>query len=91
MFQTTGRSAYREKGTLAGVDLERNPELIERPEISTLAACAEWDSFGGNALADADKVRKISRAINIGNKNSSTPANGEADRIEFLNRLKALL
>lgn len=91
VFQTTGRSAYREKGKLAGVDLERNPELIERPEISTLAACAEWDSFGGNALADADKVRKISRAINIGNKNSGTPANGEADRIEFLNRLKALI
>ena len=90
-FQTTGRAAYRDKGRLAGVDLEGDPSLIEKPEISMLAACAEWDSFSGNGLADADKIRKISRAINRGNANSTSEANGESDRIELFEKLRRLL
>ena len=56
-----------------------------------LAACAEWDSFNGNGLADADKIRKISRAINRGNANSTSEANGEIDRIELFEKLRRLL
>lgn len=82
-FQTTGRDAYTARGKLAGVDLANHPELIEDPQISLLAACAEWKDSGCNALADASQIRKISRAINVGNANSSTPANGEADRIAW--------
>ena len=90
-FQTTGRGSYRDKGQLAGVDLEGDPSLIEKPEISMLAACAEWNSFGGNALADADKIKKISRAINRGDANSTTAANNEDDRIERFEKLRRLL
>ena len=90
-FQTTGRGSYRDKGQLAGVDLEGDPSLIEKPEISMLAACAEWNSFGGNALADADKIKKISRAINRGDANSTTAANNEDDRIARFEKLRLLL
>ncbi len=91
VFQTTGRSAYRAKGKLAQVDLEGNPSLIEDPAISMLAACAEWADFNGNALADADEVRRISRAINLGNRNSRSKANGEDDRVALVSRLLDLL
>ena len=80
-FQTTGRNSYTAKGKLAKCDLGNHPELIEDPQISLLAACAEWKESGCNAFADAGLIRKISRAINIGNANSATPANGEAERV----------
>jgi predicted chitinase len=89
IFQTTGRSQYREKGERANVDLEGNPDLIEDPAISMIAACAEWEHLKCNALADNDDVKRISRGINRGNVNAGTPANGEADRINFLKRAKA--
>lgn len=91
VFQTTGRSAYRAKGELAHVDLEGNPSLIEDPAVSVLAACAEWADFNGNAMADADEVRRISRAINLGNRNSRSKANGEDDRAALVGRLLDLL
>lgn len=81
-FQTTGKDAYRAKGQLAGIDLEGQPSLIDDPQVSLLAACAEWKESGCNGFADAGQIRKISRAINRGNANASSPANGEADRIE---------
>lgn len=86
-FQTTGRNAYTAKGKLAKVDLAGHPELIEDPQISLLAACAEWKESGCNAFADAGQIRKISRAINVGNANSTTPANGEADRIAWHDKI----
>ncbi|MER9206161.1 MULTISPECIES: hypothetical protein [unclassified Mesorhizobium] len=82
-FQTTGRDAYTAKGKLAKVDLANHPELIEDPQTSLLAACAEWKGSGCNAFADAGLIKKISRAINVGNANSATQANGEADRIAW--------
>ena len=86
-FQTTGRNSYTAKGKLAKVDLGNHPELIEDPQISLLAACAEWKESGCNAFADAGLIRKISRAINIGNANSATPANGEAERITWYDKI----
>ena len=80
-FQTTGKDAYKAKGILAGVDLGGKPELIDDPMISLLAACAEWKDSGCNGFADNGLIRKISRAINRGNANATSPANGEADRI----------
>ena len=86
-FQTTGRNSYTAKGKLAKVDLGNHPELIEDPQISLLAACAKWKESGCNAFADAGLIRKISRAINIGNANSATPANGEAERITWYDKI----
>jgi predicted chitinase len=90
-FQTTGRNAYRDKGKLAKVDLEGNPKLIEDPLITLLAACAEWDDLGCNALADKDEIRKISRGINRGSVNSKFPANGEEERIKWFKKISKVL
>jgi predicted chitinase len=90
-FQTTGRSAYRRMGLLAVVDLETHPELIEDPRVSVLAACAEWDALKANSLADRGEIKKISRGINIGNPNSTTPANGEEDRIALQRKIAQIL
>lgn len=91
VFQTTGRSAFRAKGKLAKVDLEGNPKLIEDPRISLLAAVAEWSELGCNKLADGDEIKKISRGINRGDKNSKTKANGEQDRIDWHQRISDAL
>lgn len=91
VFQTTGKESFRQKGAAAGVDLVAHPELIDDPNISLITACAEWKQLNCNALADAGQVRKISRGINRGDVNSSTAANGEADRIQMTTRLIAIL
>ena len=91
IFQTTGRSAYKEKGDRAGIDLAGDPDLIEIPANSMLTACAEWNDLSGNELADNDEFKKISRGINLGNVNSSTKANGEEDRRDLLDKIKSAL
>ena len=96
-FQTTGRENFERTAkrlkTELGIDadLGANPELIEDVSISMRAACLEWRDLDGNALADADDVRRISRGINRGNVNATKPANGEAERIAMLAKVKAAL
>lgn len=91
IFQTTGRLAYKEKGERAGIDLAGRPDLIEIPSNSMLTACFEWKDLGANELADNDDLKRISRGVNLGDKNSGTKANGEEDRGKLLKRIKPLL
>jgi putative chitinase len=84
IFQLTGRNNYRTMGAKLGKDLEGNPELAENPEISVLTALEYWKSRGLSALADKDDVKAITKKINGG-------YNGLADRIEYLNRAKAII
>jgi putative chitinase len=51
-IQLTGRENYRRVGHAIGVPLEDKPELIERLDVSALAAGYFWASNGLNALAD---------------------------------------
>ena len=66
LIQVTGLSNYRAVGQELGLDLVGLPELLERPEIATLAAAWYWSSQGLNELADAGKFQDIGSIINTG-------------------------
>lgn len=85
-LQTTGRYNYAKVGAKIGVDLENNPSLIEDPLISLKAALVEWNGHNLNRYADTGKGAAISRAINRGNPASTKPANGEADRAQWVKK-----
>jgi putative chitinase len=72
-------------------DFEAEPERLAEPLWAMLSAADYWDEHGLNVLADADRFIAIGRAINRGNRNSTKPANGEADRIARWERAKKAL
>ncbi len=90
-IQTTGRANYRTDGATLGIDLERHPEIVAMPSIGLLTSCLYWSRTGLNALADADDGVAIGRSINRGNPRATKPANGEAERIAFTARVRALV
>jgi putative chitinase len=65
-IQLTGRANYRAFGRRAGIAFERHPEIVALPSIGLLVACLYWDSRNLNALADADDLEAVTRAINGG-------------------------
>jgi predicted chitinase len=97
IFQTTGRENYKKLGKRMqdrfgmGEGLGDSPDLIEDLRLSLRASGFEWEDMDANALADAGLVKKISRGLNRGNPNSTKPANGEAERIALLGKIKGLL
>lgn len=84
IFQLTGRSNYAYYGKLLGLDLEGNPELAAKPEVSVQIACTYWDRKGLNAWADKDDVKAITYRLNGGYNNLAT-------RVLYLERAKKLL
>lgn len=81
VFQTTGKDNYREVGKKLGLDLLKNPELLETPQLAMKAAFFYWDKHKLNGLADADDIVTITRIINGGK-------NGLEDRKIILRDLK---
>jgi putative chitinase len=77
IFQLTGRANYRRYGALLGHDLEAEPELAMRPDISLAIAFAYWRERSLNARADADDIAGVTRLINGGR-------NGLAQRTQLL-------
>jgi predicted chitinase len=74
MMQTTGREGYRKMG------FEDNPEELQSdPAIAFKIAVREWEKRRCNALADANNVVAVRRAINGG-------TNGLDDVKEYLRR-----
>jgi putative chitinase len=49
-----------------GVDFEGNPDLVVRPEHALKPALQEWTDGNLNAAADANDIRRITKAINGG-------------------------
>lgn len=86
LMQTTGRRAHRRLGESCGVgDLfELRPEAAGEPKHALLPALAEWALGKCNAMADRNDIRAITRKINGG-------YNGFADRVEWFNKVHALL
>jgi len=84
IFQLTGRANYRTIGAKIDMDLEKNPELAELPEVSVLTALEYWKSRNLNRWADEDNVERITRLINGG-------LNGFDDRKKYLARAKAVI
>jgi len=77
LIQITGRSNYEQVGAGLGVDLIRQPELLEQPDYAVASACWWWQSRGLNQIADANSLaafERITRIINGG-------MNGQPDRV----------
>ncbi|PAA40454.1 chitinase [Pseudomonas fragi] len=73
LIQITGRANYMAFGEALGLDLIKQPELLEKPQHACMSAAWFWATKGLNTLADADQFDKITRRINGGQ-------NGAADR-----------
>ncbi|NNA37520.1 glycoside hydrolase family 19 protein, partial [Pseudomonas lundensis] len=73
LIQITGRANYKACGEALGLDLIRQPELLEKPQYACTSAAWFWASRGLNTLADAGQFDKITQRINGGQ-------NGAADR-----------
>lgn len=84
IFQLTGRFNYRAYGPRVGLDLENEPDLAARPDVSLQIACLYWSDRSLNKPADADHLEIITRAINGG-------FNGLEARRRALNHAKAVL
>lgn len=71
--QITGRANYMACGEGLGLDLIKQPELLEKPKHACMSAAWSWAIRGLNTLADAGQFDRITRRINDGQ-------NGAADR-----------
>ena len=73
LIQITGRANYMACGEGLGLDLIKQPELLEKPQHACMSAAWFWATRGLNTLADAGQFDKITQRINGGQ-------NGAADR-----------
>lgn len=80
----TGRDNYARFGPLVGLDLIKNPELLEQPAPAVLAGLEFWKSRNLNVMADLQDDSGITRRINGG-------ATGLAQRIAYTNHARGLL
>ncbi len=78
-IQLTGRANYRAAGKALGLDLERNPELVSRPEVGFRVAAWYWNSRNINKAAGRGDFRRVTKLINGG-------YNGYADRVSYYQR-----
>ena len=72
-IQITGRANYMACGEGLGLDLIKQPELLEKPQHACMSAAWFWATKGLSTLADAGQFDKITQRINGGQ-------NGAADR-----------
>ena len=73
LIQITGRDNYIACGEGLGLDLIKQPELLEKPQHACMSAAWFWATKGLSTLADAGQFDKITQRINGGQ-------NGAADR-----------
>ena len=73
LIQITGRANYMACGEGLGLDLIKQPELLEKPQYACMSAAWFWATKGLSTLADAGKFDTITSRINGGQ-------NGAADR-----------
>ena len=71
-------------GNAIGQDVVSNPDWVATPEGAAMSAAWFWASNGLNELADAVRLRDITKRINGG-------LNGHDERVMFFNRISKLL
>ena len=71
LIQITGRGNYMACGEGLGLDLVKQPELLEKPQHACMSAAWFWATKGLNTLADAGQFDKITQRIN-GGQNDAT-------------------
>lgn len=79
VIQLTGRGNYARGGRALGVDLVKNPQLLEAPELAALISGWFWSDKGLNAYADSGDFLGLSIRINGKNRKTGLP-NGWDDR-----------
>ena len=84
LIQITGRANYMACGEALGLDLIKQPELLEKPQHACMSAAWFWATRGLNTLADEGQFDKITRRINGGQ-------NGAADRQTLYTRALKVL
>ena len=85
LIQLTGRTNYTAYSKDSGVDYVTNPTAVSSdPFVCVDVACWYWNRRKINELADRDDVKAVTKAVNGG-------FNGLDDRIDYLNRAKAVL
>jgi putative chitinase len=65
-LQITGRWNYGAVGRLIGVNLIKNPELLEKPSIAVKASIAYWKMRVQPNVTDYNNVRQVTLPINSG-------------------------
>ena len=85
LIQLTGRANYTAYSKDCGIDYVANPTAVSSdPFVCVDVACWYWNKRKINELADRDDVKAVTKAVNGG-------FNGLDDRIDYLNRAKAVL
>jgi len=85
LIQLTGRANYTAYSNDCGVDYVTNPTAVASdPFVCVDVAAWYWNKRKINELADKDDVKAVTKAVNGG-------FNGLDDRIDYLNRAKAVL
>ena len=85
LIQITGRANYMTCGEGLGLDLIKQPELLEKPQHACMSAAWFWATKGLNTQADAGRFDVITQRNNGGQ-------NGATDRQTLYARaLKVLL
>jgi putative chitinase len=79
----TGKANYGQAAAMTGLPLIDHPEIAADPETSVQIMCAYWADRNINALADADDLTAVRKAVNGG-----TNGIGEAKR--FLDKAKGV-
>ncbi len=64
----TGKYNYREAGKAIGVDLVKNPELLEKPEIAAKAAVWYWKQRVRDKVDNFKNTKDVTKPINPGMK-----------------------
>lgn len=82
LIQITGRANYAQAGAALGLELSRNPELLESPSMAARSAAWWWSAHGCNDLANDFKA--VTKRVNGG-------LNGWEDRLAFYERAKKVL
>jgi predicted chitinase len=67
-IQITGKDNYRRVGKRIGVDLVKNPELAEKPEVAAKIAIMYWKMRTQPEVSDFNDVRAVTKTINPGLK-----------------------
>ena len=91
-FQLTGRYNYTKYGDIAGIPLDRDPDLLSSDlRASVAVAAAYWDEHDLSWPADRGHFRAVSRGVNRGNTEASLPAHGEDERVLWTQKVLELL
>jgi putative chitinase len=90
-IQITGRTNYTACAAAIGMDLVAHPELLEQPQAGALSAGWFWSVNGLNKFADGGQITAISKAINLGNPNSTSMPIGQAARLAAYGRAQKAL